>query len=248
MKRIRTGKDFKLRWPLLVNGERTDLNGLDLEVILVSHSGKRRKVDHTSESDVLVVAVDGDSLKELGPYRVEVWMNRGKDEQTVADYCAAFCLVATTCEEDDAPDGSGLEIQETVELEGGNIEVGVTGKSAYQSWIDSGNEGTESDFVDWMRQPAVEAGAAATTAAGLANRAASSAEEAGRKASTAATSAESAASAATKAATDARSAAEQANTQLEEGKQILEDLKGYDDQLSATPSFEKQGTTNIVQI
>lgn len=227
MKRIRTGKDFKLRWPLLVNGERTDLNGLDLEVILVSHSGKRRKVDHTSESDVLVVAVDGDSLKELGPYRVEVWMNRGKDEQTVADYCAAFCLVATTCEEDDAPDGSGLEIQETVELEGGNIEVGVTGKSAYQSWIDSGNEGTESDFVDWMRQPAVEAGAAATTAAGLANRAASSAEEAGRKAST---------------------AAEQANTQLEEGRQILEDLKGYDDQLSATPSFEKQGTTNIVQI
>lgn len=227
MKRIRTGKDFKLRWPLLVNGERTDLNGLDLEVILVSHSGKRRKVGHTSESDVLVVAVDGDSLKELGPYRVEVWMNRGKNEQTVADYCAAFCLVATTCEEDDAPDGSGLEIQETVELEGGNIEVGVTGKSAYQSWIDNGNEGTESDFVDWMRQPAVEAGAAATTAAGLANRAASSAEEAGRKAST---------------------AAEQANTQLEEGKQILEDLKGYDDQLSATPSFEKQGTTNIVQI
>lgn len=227
MKRIRTGKDFKLRWPLLVNGERTDLNGLDLEVILVSHSGKRRKVDHTSESDVLVVAVDGDSLKELGPYRVEVWMNRGKNEQTAADYCAAFCLVATTCEEDDAPDGSGLEIQETVELEGGNIEVGVTGKSAYQSWIDSGNEGTESDFVDWMRQPAVEAGAAATTAAGLANRAASSAEEAGRKAST---------------------AAEQANTQLEEGRQILEDLKGYDDQLSATPSFEKQGTTNIVQI
>lgn len=227
MKRIRTGKDFNLRWPLLVNGERTDLNGLDLEVILVSHSGKRRKVGHTSESDVLVVAVDGDSLKELGPYRVEVWMNRGKDEQTVADYCAAFCLVATTCEEDDAPDGSGLEIQETVELEGGNIEVGVTGKSAYQSWIDSGNEGTESDFVDWMRQPAVEAGAAATTAAGLANRAASSAEEAGRKAST---------------------AAEQANTQLEEGRQILEDLKGYGDQLSATPSFEKQGTTNIVQI
>ena len=227
MKRIRTGKDFKLRWPLLVNGERTDLNGLDLEVILVSHSGKRRKVGHTSESDVLVVAVDGDSLKELGPYRVEVWMNRGKDEQTVADYCAAFCLVATTCEEDDAPDGSGLDIQETVELEGGNIEVGVTGKSAYQSWIDNGNEGTESDFVDWMRQPAVEAGAAATTAAGLANRAASSAEEAGRKTST---------------------AAEQANTQLEEGKQILEDLKGYDDQLSATPSFEKQGTTNIVQI
>lgn len=227
MKRIRTGKDFKLRWPLLVNGERTDLNGLDLEVILVSHSGKRRKVGHTSESDVLVVVVDGDSLKELGPYRVEVWMNRGKNEQTVADYCAAFCLVATTCEEDDAPDGSGLEIQETVELEGGNIEVGVTGKSAYQSWIDNGNEGTESDFVDWMRQPAVEAGAAATTAAGLANRAASSAEEAGRKAST---------------------AAEQANTQLEEGKQILEDLKGYDDQLSATPSFEKQGTTNIVQI
>lgn len=227
MKRIRTGKDFKLRWPLLVNGERTDLNGLDLEVILVSHSGKRRKVGHTSESDVLVVAVDGDSLKELGPYRVEVWMNRGKNEQTVADYCAAFCLVATTCEEDDAPDGSGLEIQETVELEGGNIEVGVTGKSAYQSWIDNGNEGTESDFVDWMRQPAVESGAAATTAAGLANRAASSAEEAGRKAST---------------------AAEQANTQLEEGRQILEDLKGYDDQLSATPSFEKQGTTNIVQI
>ena len=227
MKRIRTGKDFKLRWPLLVNGERTDLNGLDLEVILVSHSGKRRKVGHTSESDVLVVAVDGDSLKELGPYRVEVWMNRGKDDQTAADYCAAFCLVATTCEEDDAPDGSGLEIQETVELEGGNIEVGVTGKSAYQSWIDNGNEGTESDFVHWMRQPAVEAGAAATTAAGLANRAASSAEEAGRKAST---------------------AAEQANTQLEEGRQILEDLKGYDDQLSATPSFEKQGTTNIVQI
>jgi hypothetical protein len=34
------------------------------------------------------------------------------------------------------------------------VKVGATGKSAYQSWLDQGNTGTEADFVKALLQDA----------------------------------------------------------------------------------------------
>lgn len=39
-----------------------------------------------------------------------------------------------------------------------DIPSGPIGKSAYQSWLDTGHSGTEADFVDWLRNGQIAAG------------------------------------------------------------------------------------------
>lgn len=96
--------------------------------------------------------------------------------------------------------------------------MGVTGKSAYQVWIDNGNEGTEQDFLNWMKQPAEQSAAQALSAARQAETSSANANEKAQQAQSAASSASSAAS-------EARQAASSASSTAEEGNKLIEDLK-----------------------
>lgn len=182
MQKIRIGKEFSVRWTLTVNGERTDLHSLPVTVILVYPSGRRKQMGFTAEGDELLIPVNRDVQKETGVYRLEAWVNKDKDGQTVTDCCNAFSLVERSCQESDKQTGSDVKLEQEIVLSTSNIQMGVTGKSAYQVWLDNGNEGTELDFLNWMKQPAEQSAAQALSAARQAQSAASSASSAASEA------------------------------------------------------------------
>lgn len=214
MKKIRIGKEFSVRWSLTVNGERTDLHALSVTVMMVYPSGRRKKMSFTAEGDELLIPIGRESQTETGPYTLEAWVNKGDEGQTVTDCCKAFSLVGRSCEETDNPSESNIEIEQEVILSTSDIQMGVTGKSAYQVWLDNGNEGTEQDFLSWIRQPAEQSAARADQSASLASEKASQAE--------------SAASSAISAADEARKSAQSASSVAEEGGKLVETLKGYE--------------------
>lgn len=241
MKKIRIGKEFSVRWSLTVNGERTDLHALSVTVVMVYPSGRRKKMSFTAEGDELLIPIGRESQTETGPYTLEAWVNKGDEGQTVTDCCKAFSLVGKSCEETDNPSESNIEIEQEVILSTSDIQIGVTGKSAYQVWLDNGNEGTEQDFLSWIRQPADQS-------AKLANQSASQATSAASLASEKASQAESAASSATSAAEEARKSAQSASSVAEEGGKLVETLKGYEEALKGIPLYEDAGTTNDINI
>jgi len=59
-----------------------------------------------------------------------------------------------------------LSVADYIDLTGSLTANGV-GQSAYQCWISLGHEGSESDFMDWLRKPAVEAADAAGITMGI---------------------------------------------------------------------------------
>lgn len=227
MQKIRIGKEFSVRWALTVNGERTDLHSLPVTVILVYPSGRRKQMGFTAEGDGLLIPVNRDVQKETGVYRLEAWVNKDKDGQTVTDCCNAFSLVERSCQESDEQTGSDVKLEQEIILSTSNIQMGVTGKSAYQVWLDNGNEGTEKDFLNWMKQPAEQSAAQALSAARQA---------------------ESAASSASSAASEARQAAASASSTAEEGNKLIENLKKYEEALSGMPIYENAGETNEINI
>lgn len=234
MKKIRIGKEFSVRWSLTVNGERTDLHALSVTVMMVYPSGRRKKMSFTAEGDELLIPIGRESQTETGPYTLEAWVNKGDEGQTVTDCCKAFSLVGRSCEETDNPSESNIEIEQEVILSTSDIQMGVTGKSAYQVWLDNGNKGTEQDFLSWIRQPAEQSAARADQSASLASEKASKAENA--------------ASSATSAAEEARKSAQSASSVAEEGGKLVETLKGYEEALKGIPLYEDAGTTNDIKI
>ena len=74
-----------------------------------------------------------------------------KNTVTFIDACDFVRLVSTTCEEDP----SQGKWPESVDL-AGSIALGVQGDSAYRSWLNQGHEGSESDFLEWLRTPSSE--------------------------------------------------------------------------------------------
>lgn len=175
MKKIRIGKDIRIRWRILTNGETHPLDGRDLRLEVVSGYGRTQMDFSIEEGNVVVFILSGVKQKHLGRYRFTLWENCGQSGQTVVDSCDGVELVPVTCMEGD--DGNGLDT-ETVDLETSSLELGVSGDSAYEIWLSQGHEGTEEDFLEWLRQPSVESAGLAETAAGLANAAASAASSA----------------------------------------------------------------------
>lgn len=151
MKKIRIGKDIKARWSVTVNGEPADLASMDLKLIVQDSFGRCREQPFVIEGSDIVFAFRGTEQRTLGRYAVTLWANHGKNGQTCLDNCEAFYLVQRTCQEDDGA-AEGLSA-ESVSLSG-DMALGVQGKSAYEAWLSQGHEGTEADFVAWLRKPA----------------------------------------------------------------------------------------------
>lgn len=183
MKKIRIGKEFSVRWGLVLNGLPAELDKVDVKVILVNPFGKRSSLSYTADRNILVIPVGRNVQPMTGAYSLSLWINKDKDGQTVVDCSPAFCLVSSTDEESCA---QVQAIKEVLDLGTSEIQLGVQGKSAYQTWLDEGNEGTEEDFLNWLRQPSTEAGTDAQAAAAKATEAAGKADKAAGAANTAA--------------------------------------------------------------
>ena len=136
MKRIRIGKDIAIRWTVLTNGEAKSLHGRKLKLMLHHSFMPEQEIQFSidqTEDNKIVAIFRGVNHKTTGEYRLTLWENYGLDGQTAVDYCNAFELVNTTCEEG-GDDAEGLDT-ETVELEDSDIETGIPGadgKSAYE--------------------------------------------------------------------------------------------------------------------
>ena len=163
MRKIRIYKDLKIKWKVMTNKEAEPLEGRDLTFEIVNKFG-RAVFPFVSEGNVLSATFPGTEQKQLGDYWVTLWENKGKAGQTLVDSCCGFTLVSDTAmEEDDDNTLNG-----TAELTlCSNLYVGIQGESAYEIWLRNGFEGTEADFIEWLRKPAVDASneaAAAETA------------------------------------------------------------------------------------
>ena len=167
----RIGKDIRVRWRILTNGEASPLEGRDLRLEVVTRFGRTERAFSVEDGNVVVFTLPGMEQRYLGEYTFTLWENWGKAGQTAVDSCGGIELVPTTCME---VGDSGLET-ETVELETSVLELGVSGDSAYEIWLSQGHEGTEEDFLAWLRQPAEDAGKEAQEAATRADSAAKTA-------------------------------------------------------------------------
>lgn len=146
---IRIGKDLKIRWPILTNGNAVPLEGRDLKLILRTPTSNELPMAFVSSENVAEFTFRGVEQTRVGRYSLTMWENYGKDGQTVVDYCDAFTLVARSCEEsDEVLSGASLDV-ETVELEAGTMEIGVPGMSAYELYIrhNPDSELTEEEYA-----------------------------------------------------------------------------------------------------
>ena len=175
MKKIRIGKDIEVRWRILTDREPLPLAGRDLWLEIVNGYGRQGHEFSIEDGNEVVFTFGGLEQRHPGVHTFTLWENRGKAGQTVVDSCDGVELVRSTCMEGD--DSNGLDT-ETVDLETSSLELGVSGDSAYEIWLSQGHEGTEEDFLEWLRQPSVESAGLAEAAAGLANAAASAASSA----------------------------------------------------------------------
>lgn len=160
MRKIRIYKDLKIKWKVMTNKEAEPLEGRDLTFEIVNKFG-RAVFPFVSEGNVLSATFPGTEQKQLGDYWVTLWENKGKAGQTLVDSCCGFTLVSDTAMEDDDDN----TLNGTAELTlCSNLYVGIQGESAYEIWLRNGFEGTEADFIEWLRKPAVDASNEAATA------------------------------------------------------------------------------------
>ncbi len=163
MRSIRIGKDIIIRWKVTTNGEDKSLNGRKLKLVLHHSFVPEKEIPFSidqSENNKIVTIIRGADQKSTGIYRLTLWENYGLAGQTVVDYCNAFKLVNTTCEEG-GEDVEGLDT-ETVELEGSDIETGIPGAdgmSAYELYIKH-NPDSELTEEEYAEAPVHAAGAA----------------------------------------------------------------------------------------
>lgn len=201
MQKIRAEKEFIVRWSgILTNGQPDSLEGRDLSLYLINPYGAESSQDITIEGNTVTLRIAAGTCKVLGNYKLKLYENKGKSGQTVLDQCEGFCVVATTCQEGGTTEGLDLD---TIELSGGDICVGVQGKSAYEIAVDNGFVGTEAEwlaslkgkdgkdftYADFtpeqiaeLQRPATEAAQLANQATGKANAAAESATRAAQTA------------------------------------------------------------------
>lgn len=197
MDKIRIGKDIKISWKILTNGEEVSLVGRNLLLVLIDPLRQKHIVDFQLKENEISFVFRGVDQKHTGAYSLTLWENYEETGQTVVDYCEAFQLVATTCQESEGV-SSLSSVQLT--LSTANIEVAIPGLSAYEVAVKNGFVGTEQEWLaslkgepftyedftpeqlEALQKPAVDAATRADGAAQSANTAAGNANTAAQNA------------------------------------------------------------------
>ena len=155
VKKVRIGKDIRIRWRITVNGAPAELEKMDLRLEVVDRFSRKYPLRCITEGSEVVATWEGKTQQHTGNHTATLWVNWGRDGQAVVDRCNFVELVPLSCMEA-AGDASIADIVFT-----DNITIGVQGKSAFESWLSQGYEGTEADFIAWIQKPALDAAAKA---------------------------------------------------------------------------------------
>lgn len=121
--KIRIGKELRISWSILTQGENQPLEGRNLRLYLQEPNRQRRTLDFTTDANTLLVTIPANSLTRLGNYALILTENEGQEAQTAVDANPAFTLVETT-EEEDTPttEDPNLEVAH-INLATGNLTL-----------------------------------------------------------------------------------------------------------------------------
>lgn len=259
MRKIRAEKEFVLRWSgILTNGKPESLEGRDLTLYLVNPYGSAIAQDIEVENNTIAARISAGTCNVLGQYRLKLYANKGKSGQTVLDNCEGFLVVATTCQEGD--NTPGLEI-DTVELSGGDMAIGIQGRSAYEIAVANGFEGTEAEWLESLKmtysdltpEQIAELQRPATESAQNANSAAEGAINATNKVQAAVDAAEKAAASAEQSVTKVEEAVQTANatneavTKAEEDRVLAENQRVSAEDAREQAEAEREATFTTLQ-
>lgn len=121
MRKIRIGKDIKIRWGVTIDGVVADPVVYDLTLELRDAFGSTVEVAQPTLVDgLLETTFYGKDQKRTGAYRLTLWLNKGKEGQSVVDACDAFTLVSCSCDEG----GEGDLDLEVVDVATASLDVG----------------------------------------------------------------------------------------------------------------------------
>lgn len=115
----RIGKDIAVSWPILTNGEELPLAGRDLLLEVKDKFGHVIRPDFSFEVNVLHFVLRAHELKATGLYTFVLWENYKQPGQSTVDI-RVLEIVPLTADENPDP----------VDLESGNLEIGVPGRDA----------------------------------------------------------------------------------------------------------------------
>ena len=121
--KIRIGKELRISWSILTQGQNKPLEGRNLRLYLQEPNRQRRTLDFTTDANTLLTVLPANTLTRLGNYALILTENEGQEAQTAVDANPAFTLVETT-EEEDTPttEDPNLEIAH-INLATGNLTL-----------------------------------------------------------------------------------------------------------------------------
>ncbi len=121
--KIRIGKELRISWSILTQGQNKPLEGRNLRLYLQEPNRQRRTLDFTTDANTLLTVIPANTLTRLGNYALILTENEGQEGQTAVDASPAFTLVETT-EEEDTPttEDPNLEVAH-INLSTGNLTL-----------------------------------------------------------------------------------------------------------------------------
>lgn len=150
MRRIRIGKDFRILWTVKVNGETMTPDYKDkLTLVLVNPRLSAVNLDFYINEGQVIADITPELQKYLGVHKLTLWYKGEDGLQTVVDEINPFCLVKYTTEEDEGSEDH-IQTYTRVEIES-DMMVSFKGESAYETWLKNGHEGSEMDFLEWLK-------------------------------------------------------------------------------------------------
>jgi len=172
MKKIRLGNDFVFLWAIERGGVAEDFTGVLDAKITASVFGNKKDIPFTISGNIVRIEFTPVLCNTTGVYNLE--LSYTLPDETLSDddrKCVvdvdAFQIVPRSYQADDP---SELSVTS-------DMAIAFQGKSAYGVWLET-HEGTEEDYISFLRQPAIDAAATANAAAELANTAAELADDA----------------------------------------------------------------------
>lgn len=204
MKSIRIGNDIRIEWPIVLSGDVSKLQDLDLtvevrpsakiidthnyadapkprEVTVMMNGGVTSRPDigdgkehcrprpcpphphrpvppapvrlpYHIEDNTLIAMWTADRQFATGDYDIILYAHKNEGGQAVCDQYRFVRLVSHTAEAD-APDDSGIEAVIAMQP----VTLELSGLSAYEVAVVNGFQGTEDEWLQSLKQPAIDA-------------------------------------------------------------------------------------------
>lgn len=111
MLKKRIGNTIFFHWQVTTNGEDIPFDGRDLHLRIIDPIGNSSQMNFTfaAGTNVADFTYQGKEQRKTGLYTIEMWENRGSNNQVVVDRTEAFELVRHSKEEDVTPDATSRD-------------------------------------------------------------------------------------------------------------------------------------------